>query len=116
MLIFFYVLFMSTGLPGIPVVPVLAQSSDQQEQKRGVDNVYDGVNARPVLYHEYGKEDCQPSAQISPDGNCEGWQNFATNGCASFCQVCKSLAPHGNSYDMFSRARQTPTNHISHHL
>ncbi|OIW29092.1 hypothetical protein CONLIGDRAFT_670791 [Coniochaeta ligniaria NRRL 30616] len=46
----------------------------------------DGVNASPVLYHEYREADCPARFKFSSDGSCEGAKN-PDNDCQAFCQV-----------------------------
>lgn len=40
----------------------------------------------PVLYHQYGQEDCPAIHTIGSDGKCLGY-NSTSNGCTAFCQV-----------------------------
>lgn len=65
-------------------------------------NVCDGINATPILYHEYRGDVCPPKNVMDKDGNCPG-QDWYDNGCASYCQVrttftYRTEAPIGNSY------------------
>ncbi|PKY08632.1 hypothetical protein P168DRAFT_278197 [Aspergillus campestris IBT 28561] len=46
----------------------------------------DGVDAMPVLYHEYGSDKCKPKYSLSDDGVCRH-TSFEANRCAAFCQV-----------------------------
>ena len=47
----------------------------------------DGINARPVLYHEYREDVCPAKNKLNKDGSCPG-VSVNTN-CASFCQIRK---------------------------
>ena len=46
----------------------------------------DGVDAMPILYHEYRSDKCKPKYKISDDGVCRQC-NFQENSCVAFCQV-----------------------------
>ena len=51
-------------------------------------NPCDGINATPVLYHEYGGDACPPINTLDSKGDCPGLDPLG-NDCASFCQVRK---------------------------
>src|SRR2546429_8008708 len=46
----------------------------------------DGINATPVLYHEYREDICPPKYSIASDGSCP-YTNHLENDCAAFYQV-----------------------------
>ena len=51
-------------------------------------NVCDGVDATPVLYHEYRGDSCPPIHTMDGNGECPGLDATGNN-CASFCQIRK---------------------------
>ncbi|KUJ17615.1 uncharacterized protein LY89DRAFT_733454 [Mollisia scopiformis] len=65
-------------------------------------NPCDGINATPVLYHEYLGDVCPPINIISSNGDCSGLDPSG-NDCASFCQVRTNFVydtevPFDNTY------------------
>lgn len=49
-------------------------------------NPCDGVNASPVLYHQYDNTNCPPRYSLKPDGTCP-YMNHIVNDCAAFCEI-----------------------------
>ncbi|KAK6069751.1 hypothetical protein SCUP234_10506 [Seiridium cupressi] len=49
-------------------------------------NPCDGINASPILYHEYGENDCPATNKFGKDGVCSG-QSDVQKDCSVFCQV-----------------------------
>jgi hypothetical protein len=51
-------------------------------------NPCDGINATPILYHEYYGDTCPPIHTMDNTGVCPGLDPYK-NECASFCEVRK---------------------------
>ncbi|KAK9418565.1 hypothetical protein SUNI508_08053 [Seiridium unicorne] len=49
-------------------------------------NPCDGINASPILYHEYGENDCPATNKFGKDGVCSGHFDVQKD-CSVFCQV-----------------------------
>ncbi|KAK9773330.1 hypothetical protein SCAR479_10059 [Seiridium cardinale] len=49
-------------------------------------NPCDGINASPILYHEYGENDCPAINKFGKDGVCNGHFDVQED-CSIFCQV-----------------------------
>lgn len=47
-----------------------------------------GINAYPVLYHEYREDVCPAKNKCNPDGSSQGL-DVRKNNCVAFCQVRK---------------------------
>ncbi|KAL4926736.1 uncharacterized protein BDV17DRAFT_268993 [Aspergillus undulatus] len=82
----------------LPIPTVMASPVSQALQRR---NPCDGVNASPVLYHEY-REQCPPKYTQNEKQECDhcSWQ---VNDCAAFCQVRTNFIygveqPFANTY------------------
>ena len=77
-------------LPCVFASPLYEESSNRTAlQKR---NPCDGINAMPILYHEYGSGDCPPINHLDGNGKCTGYLSTGKQ-CAAFCQIRKLSKP-----------------------
>ena len=65
-------------------------------------NPCDGLNASPILYHQYDTGDCPPRYTLKEDGTCP-YQNNLENDCAAFCEIRTNFQysreqPFANTY------------------
>ncbi|PLN85513.1 hypothetical protein BDW42DRAFT_160637 [Aspergillus taichungensis] len=71
----------------IPIVLFsLVASASPVEHSLMRRDVCDGVNATPVLYHEYRGDKCKPKYTMNKDGVCNH-AHWPENKCAAYCQV-----------------------------
>ncbi|KAI0127316.1 hypothetical protein BJ170DRAFT_624967 [Xylariales sp. AK1849] len=56
------------------------------EKAVGKRNPCDGVNYKPILYHDYTETDCPAGFHLQKNGDCDGW-HLEANECATFCQI-----------------------------
>lgn len=52
-------------------------------------NPCDGIDAIPILYHDYLDDVCPARNHLRKDGFCEDFMNIY-NGCVSYCQLSQS--------------------------
>jgi hypothetical protein len=68
----------------------LATNATMQRQPSMPLNPCDGVNAEPILYHNYTEIDCPSRFHERTDGTCEQWYKWQWGDdaiqCATFCQ------------------------------
>jgi len=88
------VMFVSTAFAALWLVPRLQAMplADGRESNTTTEIVKrdpcDGVNASPVLYHEYREEDCPARRKLNSEGHCPtAGFDAQERDCHSYCQV-----------------------------
>lgn len=53
-------------------------------------DVCGGIDARPIMYHEYHEDECPAANHLNSDGLCGGWRRSSADAqCTAFCQMRK---------------------------
>jgi hypothetical protein len=79
----------SASVHALPTDNAIVTSTSHIEKR----NPCDGVNAEPILYHDYKNDVCPPRNKFTAPGQCQmqhkkvpGWNPFRGVQCAGYCE------------------------------